>query len=282
MSFRELLAFDGQLNVADIGAAFIAEIPVYKKLLDANLAHLYAFDGDPRQAARIREAFGARVTLHSEFLADGTERTLYVADPQSGMSSLLKPDDVALGFFNGFDLFGKVLDTQRIATKRLDDVRGLPPIDFIKLDIQGSELDVLKNGPRTLEGCLAIQLEVSFVCLYEGQPSFGELDVHLRGCGFIPHCFVDVKRWSIKPTIRNNNFRVPFNQLLEADIVYIKNPMALGSWTDDQLKKMAIISHFCFSSFDLSVHVILELVRRKRLPEHAQAQYLDMLKQPQP
>jgi hypothetical protein len=46
----------------------------------------------------------------------------------------------------------------------------------------------------------------------------------MRSKGFVPHCFVDIKRWSIAPTIRDNNFRVPFNQLLEADVVYIKDP----------------------------------------------------------
>jgi hypothetical protein len=47
----------------------------------------------------------------------------------------------------------------------------------------------------------------------------GIIDLELRSQGFIPHRFTDVKRWSITPTIRNNDPRLPFNQLLEADIV---------------------------------------------------------------
>ena len=90
------------------------------------------------------------------------------------------------------------------------------------MDIQGSELSVLENGVNKLKDCLAIQLEVSYVCLYENQPTFGEIDIWMRKNGYAPHCFLDVKRWSITPTIRDNNFREPFNQLLESDIIYIK------------------------------------------------------------
>lgn len=275
---KMLLDLKSRLNVMDVGAAFIAEIPVYKKLLDADIAHLHAFEGDPRQATKIQKAFGTHVSLFSDFLADGSEKTLYVADSQSGMTSLLKPDVTALKFFNGFDYFGKIISTETVKTKRLDDVQGVPQIDFLKLDIQGSELDVLRNGTRVLSDCLAVQLEVSYICLYENQPPFGEVDIYMRSQGYVPHCFLDVKRWSITPTVKNNNFRIPFNQLLESDIVYIKNPMQLGDWADEQLKKMIVISHYCFASFDLSVHLILELMRRKVLPDNTHTKYVELLK----
>ena len=38
--------FDEEIQLMDIGASAIAEIPIYKKLIDKNLAHLTAFDGD--------------------------------------------------------------------------------------------------------------------------------------------------------------------------------------------------------------------------------------------
>lgn len=130
------------------------------------------------------------------------------------------------------------------------------------MDIQGAELTVLKNGESVLQQCVAIQLEVSFVALYESQPTFGEVDVWMRSKGFMPHCFLDVKCWSISPTIRNNNFRIPFNQLLEADIVYIRDPLTASEWSDEQLRKLIIIAHECFASSDLAMFLILELLSR--------------------
>jgi len=261
----------------DVGAAFISEVPVYKKLLDEGIAHLNAFEGDTRQLEKIQEAYGNRATIFSEFLSDGSEKTLYVAAETSGMTSLLQPRQDALKFFNGFEVIGKIERTALVQTKRLDEVPNIPEIDFLKMDIQGSELDVLKHGRNTLQHCLGIQLEVSYFCLYEKQPTFGEVDVWMRHQGYVPHCFLDVKRWSITPTIKNNNFRIPFNQLLESDIVYIKDPLKLDLLSDEQLKKLAAIAHYCFSSYDLCVHVLLELIARKSLEHDIHQQYVAML-----
>jgi hypothetical protein len=145
------------------------------------------------------------------------------------------------------------------------------------MDIQGSELDVMKNGMKKLKDCLAIQIEVSYIPLYESQPTFGEVDVYMRSNGYVPHCFLDIKKWSISPTIKNNNFRIPFNQLLESDIVYIKNPMDINHITDEQIKKLILISHFFFKSYDLAVFLLLELINRGRIPTNAQIKYLKMI-----
>jgi len=277
MKLEELLGSVDKMNVMDIGASCIAETPVYKKLLEGGLAHLNAFEGDPRHIQKIKDTYQNHVTVFNDFVADGTQKTLYLAHEASGMTSLLKPNMAALKFFNGFEQFGKILRTETVQTKRLDDVADLPDIDLLKMDIQGSELSVLENAPNTLRNCLAIQLEISYICLYENQPTFGEIDIWMRRNGFAPHCFLAVKRWSIAPTIRNNNFRIPFNQLLESDIVYIKNPLDLAALNIEQLKKMALIAHYCFASYDLCVHILLALSSRGALPANSQQRYLEQV-----
>lgn len=279
MKLQDLIRLKNPINVMDIGASCIAEVPIYKQLLDEGLAHLHAFEGDVRQIEKIQQIFGSNVSVYNEFLSDGTEQTIYLASEASGMTSLLKPDINALKFFNGFQKFGEILKTEKIKTKRLDDVAGIPGIDILKMDIQGSELSVLKNGLAVLKDCVAIQLEISYICLYENQPTFGEIDVWMRQHGFAPHCFLDVKKWSIAPTIKNNNFRVPFNQLLESDIVYIKNPLQLSTFSTSQLEKLALIAHYCFSSFDLCVYILLELTSRGILPANSHSQYIGTLSQ---
>ena len=156
MTLKDLLGPIEQINIMDIGASCIAEMPLYKILLDEHLAHLNAFEGDSRQIEKIQATFRDKVTIYNDFLSDGTEKTLYVASEASGMTSLLKPDLTALKFFNGFEGFGTIYKTEQIQTKRLDDVPDLNAIDMLKMDIQGSELSVLSNGLNTLKDCLAI------------------------------------------------------------------------------------------------------------------------------
>jgi FkbM family methyltransferase len=265
----------------DVGASVIAEVPIYKLLLDRKLAHLNAFDGDERQAEKIKIAYPQNSSIYKDFLFDGTEQTVYLASPASGMTSLLQPHSEALEFFNGFDKFGVVERTERITTKRLDDVHDLPPIDLLKMDVQGAELTILKHGTRKLANCLAVQLEVSYICLYENQPTFGDVDVWMRSQGYVPHCFLDVKRWSIAPTIFNGNFKTPGNQLLESDIIYIRDPLRLEVLSDIQIKKLSILAHYCFKSVDLCVFLIRELEKRGAVSPNTHQQYLVDLKKVQ-
>lgn len=272
------LGFDFQLaeniQILDVGASAIAEVPIYKILLDLNSAQLNAFEGDERQIEGIRNAYGPKVDIFKEFLFDGTEQTLYLCSGPSGMTSLFKPKQDALKFFNGFDNFGKVEQLERVQTQRMDSIEKLPLIDFIKMDIQGAELTVLQNGIEKLSNCLAIQLEVSWICLYENQPTFGDIDVWMRSQGFVPHKFTEVKRWSIAPTVFDNNFRIPGNQLLESDIIYIRDPLKLDQLTDLQLKKFAVLAHFCFESIDLCVFILRELEKRNSMVENSHLLYL--------
>jgi len=278
MKYLDIIELDQKIEIMDIGAAAIAETPIYTKLIEEKIANLNAFEGDKRQSDKLKSKYEKNVKLYNEFLFDGSIQNLYLAHPESGMTSLLKPNEKVLNFFNGFSKFGKIEKIEKIKTEKLDNISHLPYIDFAKLDIQGSELTVLKNGVKKLENCLAIQLEVSFVCLYEDQPSFGELDLWMRENGYLPHTFLNIKRWSISPTIFNNNLRQPGNQLLESDIIYIKDPFKLDLLNDTQLKKFILISHYLFKSVDLSVYLILELERRNVLNKNSFKNYITNFK----
>ena len=271
----DLFDLDETIQVMDIGASAIAEVPIYNVLLEKRIARLTAFDGDARQVSSIENAYGEDiVTVLNYFLFDGEKHDVYLCSPSSGMSSLFKPKTEALNFFNGFSSFGEVQSIEKVQTTRLDDIENVKPPDFLKMDVQGAELEIIKNGTNKLEDCLALQLEVSYFNLYEKQPSFGEVDVYLRELGFIPHMFLDVKLWPIAPTVFNGNFRVPCNQLLESDVVYVRNPLSLAELTIIQLKKLATLAHYSFKSFDLCVRLLIEMERRQACCVDGHKQYL--------
>jgi len=270
-NIAELLSIDQKsISIADVGAAFYGEKPIYQKLLDTSLARLYAFDADPEFASALRSLY-PDAQVFQDAIADGADHTLYICP--AGMTSLLEPDADALAFFNLFAEWGKVERTVPMKTRRLDDIAELPGIDFLKIDIQGTELMALKSGRTKLAQCVAIQVEVSFMTLYKNQPPYGELDMELRAQGFVPHCFAELKRWAIAPTIRDGNPRLPFHQLLEADLVYIRNLVKASELSSDQLRKLAVISHFCYNSPDLTARCIMELQNRNDVPADTVAEY---------
>ena len=251
-----------KIHVADIGAAALGEAPPYNPLLNRGLMSLSAFDGDDRQKQPLVDIYKNNFRFYGDIIADGKDHLLYVMYPLSGMSSILKPSAKHLKFFNGFEGFGTVINTIPVKSKRLDDIEELEPIDYLKMDVQGSELMVLTHGTKKLTDCVAIHLEVSFIPLYENQPCFGQIDMWMREHGFVPHCFETVKNWSITPTLRDGDFRRPYNQLLEADIIYVKDPLEPDKFSDLQLRKLMDIVSYCYHSPDLAGYLSLELQKR--------------------
>jgi FkbM family methyltransferase len=75
----------------------------------------------------------------------------------------------------------------RVKVERLDAVLEPLRLDgplLLKIDAQGTELEVLRGARRTLERCSLILLEVSLRRLYVGEPLFAEVHQHLVANGF--------------------------------------------------------------------------------------------------
>lgn len=64
---------------------------------------------------------------------------------------------------------------------------------FLKIDTQGYEAEVIQGARGMLEGdaIVGIEVELSLVPLYEGQPLWAEMVEMIRGFGFVPVGFGD-------------------------------------------------------------------------------------------
>jgi len=182
-----------------------------------------------------------------------------------------------LSLFHLFSDFGAVVSEELVATRRLDEIVEIDALDFLKIDVQGSELQVFRAGRQKLAHAVAIHTEVSFLPLYENQPLFGEIDQELRSQGFVPHAFADMKRWAIAPLVVNGDPRQALNQLLEADIVYVRDFSRPDGLTDEQLKHLTLIAHHCYGSFDLALKCLLLLKQRGTLGKGEEQRYLRLL-----
>jgi FkbM family methyltransferase len=80
------------------------------------------------------------------------------------------------------------VDTEEVPVARLDDIRDELLADgdrpWLKLDVQGFELEALRGAEGTLPRIVGIQAELSLVPLYEGAPLYREVIDHLDERGF--------------------------------------------------------------------------------------------------
>ncbi|MBO1076064.1 FkbM family methyltransferase [Roseomonas marmotae] len=65
---------------------------------------------------------------------------------------------------------------------------------FLKLDVQGAELDVLAGAKTVLDRTELILLEVSLVDYNAGAPRMAEIVAHLHQLGFLPFDILDLRR----------------------------------------------------------------------------------------
>lgn len=91
----------------------------------------------------------------------------------------------------GSSMFPERSNVQRRAvqleTVTLDELANdLPAPIFLKIDVQGAELQVLEGASSVLERCEIIQLEVPLLPYNEGAPSMLEVLAYMDERGFVP------------------------------------------------------------------------------------------------
>ena len=110
--------------------------------------------------------FNNNVYLHDIALSDKQDIVDFYVTQKLNCSSLRKPNNEVLYDRKDITTYEKI-QTQ---TDTLDNVLGhLSHIDYLKLDTQGSEYEILLGASKTLSKVLYIKCEVEYIELYEGQ-----------------------------------------------------------------------------------------------------------------
>jgi len=106
---------------------------------------------------------------------------MYVSNRDRMCSSILKPKVVLEQYPDiTFD------ERETVEMMRLDDTDlEFDKFNFLNIDVQGYELEVLKGGAKVLEGIDYIYTEINRAEVYENTPHVDELDAYLKPYGFI-------------------------------------------------------------------------------------------------
>ena len=82
-----------------------------------------------------------------------------------------------------------------------------------------------------------------------------------------------MKKWPIAPAVLEGNIFESHQQVIEADVAYVKDFAKLHELDAEQLKHLALLAHFVYGSTDLVVRCLLQLVADGAVPERVVAAY---------
>lgn len=264
------------VRIVDIGANPIDDQPQYATLLSTGLGRVVGFEPQHDALARLRQLAGPHETYLPYAVGDGAPHELRIC-ASDGFSSLFEPDAAQLELLTDFPKLAQVVQREQVPTVRLDDITEIDGVDLLKMDVQGGELAVLDGGEMQLRDCVAVQTEVGFHRLYEGAPTFGDVDRKLRDLGLRPAAFVSVRTWPLAPTQWADPWESDARQLVEADVLYVRDLTSMPQWTPDQLKSLALIAHSSYRAVGLALRCLDQLTRAGDMPKDALMAYRSLI-----
>lgn len=192
------------------------------------------------------------------------ERLFHLAR-NSSFSSFLKLDETVFNQHYGLMHAGHewkagfdIIESQKVKTSSLKQVAtdlDLSQIDFLKLDTQGTELDILKGGENLLyqQKIGIIFCEVEMIRIYKNQPIFYEIQEYLDQFGYtIVDClhypesrFFKGKNANPHPfgkIYEKNNFGLVGDAIFAPDPLKVKLPNQLATQYAVLLAAMGYLS----------------------------------------
>lgn len=252
----EALADDFTLTLVDVGSAggLEARWTPYRSILSSVLfdpREPGASGGFGRGATRVYPvALGARKG----------EETLYLTR-LANMSSFLKPDPKAFAPYGRKRADATVVGSEPVPIDTLDALAkadGFSP-DVIKVDTQGSELQVLAGAEKCLKSIVLAEVEVSFFTRYTDQPLLADVQAFMNSRGFELVDLLHIKRYRAANSagIRNIAAR-PHDRsgrAAYANAIFLRREADLLKGADGSRLLKAIVALTAYGKADLAARL---------------------------
>jgi len=202
----------------------------------AGLTTALAFEPDQVECERLEKLYSGTspwkaVCIEASALDERTgTATLHITSASTNSS--LRP--VHRAFIDRYEMAKfQPVGTEQVATTTLDSILATryssqPQFgEFIKLDTQGTEYEILTGARKTLsDRTVALLVEVWYCEVYDGQKLFSDIEIFLRSLGF---SFYGASVHYRSRKFFDKRQHVTKERPLWADAIFLKDPLPGGS-----------------------------------------------------
>lgn len=216
------------------------------KAIGPDRAVIHGFEADEEECIRLNAEAAERglgFRYHPQALWSHVGKAVLYLLRNRSASSLFPPRPATAHrwryHYDDFMRDSMTVDTECVVdTTTLDHLRRngeIPSFDFLKMNVQGGELEILRGAEASLDSVVGMQIELSFVGTYEGAPLFSDIDAYLRERGFV---FFDslapnFVRRAASPLRLGQDYSIawrwPTGQMFEGHFLYLKDPLMPGA-----------------------------------------------------
>ena len=221
---KNKLLLNNPLWIVDVGASggihpkWRSFYPFYNGIM---------FEPNLREYEKLKANNEKNLTILNVALSNSISNTDFYLCRKNEVSSVYLPNFDILDKFPNSERF-EVLKTIKLQTDTLNHQlkkNNFSEVDFIKIDTQGSELNILNGATNYLEKLIGLEIEVSFLELYKDQPLFSQIDQFVKNYGFE---LFDLKRYYWKRKLSEDT-GIQKGQLVFGDALYLRTPEGLLS-----------------------------------------------------
>ena len=244
------------LNIFDVGAVGIPEKNKFNFALDKNFTKIYKVDDILN-----KENLPNEVYLWELLWSKNEEKDFYLTKNKVS-SSLYKPNFEILDKFKNFDDH-TLVKQKKVFTKSVSGLSNIDKLDFVKLDAEGAELEILKGFDKKIEELMGIEIEVQFIERYIESPLFFEVNKFLNDNGFELY-LINSESWFRGNKLFNSTSN---HKLVWADLVYFRKLELIKKNCKEKVNsnyiEKLVILLILYRFYDESIFILKELTEEK-------------------
>ena len=227
--------FNSNFKMLDIGAA--GDINKRWSIIKDKIS-IFLVEPHPESANELKQK-GVKVIERFLYEEEGKNIKFYQTKKKTN-SGFLKPNLVHLKKFPDLERYN-IEETVDVSTSTLDNEikkMNVKNLDFVKIDTEGSELNILKGSKNTLKNVLGLEIECNFFHLREDSPLFEDIRNYLKNYGIIFVDFLNIIRWEM------NNYKSLIGQPQFADVLFLKDPsIVLSNFKNNLINENTLLNY---------------------------------------